>query len=247
MVAAGHQWCRQNGRAYREMVELLVSKGADVFDDYCDNTLLWACQGGDLETQSSFDVSNNSLTTQVSDARQIRQSKATTHASMKSIGTDISESKATTPPRPTPGDAFIKSVYTIVTQTGTEEDSSTECFVFMELYGERARPETLYLKNPGNLMREGSNDTFKFTRSSDLGKFTKMVLRVRKFGFTPGWLVVGVEVGRKRTYKRHETTDIYYTYINQWFQRMDGWHFFDNEETKFVMPYTMVSTFTTEY
>ncbi|XP_071098451.1 uncharacterized protein [Haliotis cracherodii] len=188
--------------------------------------------------------SNSSTEDRTSD---IRQSKATTHASITSTRPDLSGSQANTPPRPSPGDAFIKSVYTIVTQTGTEEDSGTECYVNVDLYGETGGKETLYLNNPGDEMANGSNDTFTFTRSSDLGNFTKMVLRVLKFGLTPGWLVVGVEVGRKRTYKRHETTDIYYTYINQWFQRMDGWHFFEFAETNFVMNYTMMSTFTTEY
>ncbi|XP_048251490.1 A-agglutinin anchorage subunit-like [Haliotis rufescens] len=188
--------------------------------------------------------SNSSTEDRTSD---IRQSKATTHASITSTGPDLSGSQATTPPRPSPGDAFIKSVYTIVTQTGTEKDSGTACFVYVDLYGETGGKETLYLDNPGDEMSEGSNDTFTFIRSSDLGNFTKMVLRVGKFGLRPGWLVVGVEVGRKRTYERHETTDIYYTYINQWFQRMDGWHFFEFAETKFVMNYTMMSTFTTEY
>ncbi|XP_071098450.1 uncharacterized protein [Haliotis cracherodii] len=201
----------------------------------------------DITHSKATTPSSNSNTSTEDRKSDIRQSKATTHASITSTGPDLSGSQGTTPPRPSPGDAFIKSVYTIVTQTGTEKDSSTDCYVNVDLYGETGGKETLYLNNSGNEMADGSNDTFTFTRSSDVGNFTKMVLRVLKFGFTPGWLVVGVEVGRKRTYKRHETTDIYYTYINQWFQRMDGWHFFHFIETKFVMNYTMVSTFTTEY
>ncbi|XP_067654176.1 uncharacterized protein [Haliotis asinina] len=191
------------------------------------------------------------------------KSKASKHLNIENTGTeerktDTNQSKATkhsntadsrtSKDRPTAaGEAYIATAYTIVTQTGTEKDSGTDCYVHLDLYGQQGLMDSLYLNNEGvDEMADGANDTFVFIRSIDLGNITQMVLRVAEFGIGPGWLLIGVDVRRKRNYERHTITETFHSYINKWFQRLDGLHFFDRGEEKYNMPYKLVSTVTTE-
>ncbi|XP_071097900.1 nuclear pore complex-interacting protein family member B13-like [Haliotis cracherodii] len=99
--------------------------------------------------------------------------------------------------------AFVRSTYRVVTETGKTKDSSTDCLVHLRVYGYKNNVEVFYLHKDIHDMDAGKVDRFQFTRTKDIGHITKMELFIKKFGIAPAWFCVRRELFQQNNAPPH--------------------------------------------
>ncbi|XP_067654183.1 uncharacterized protein [Haliotis asinina] len=141
------------------------------------------------------------------------------------------------------GTEAVSSVeYKVVTETGRKSDSGTASYVYLILHGV-SDSEELYLNHKGPEMVPESVDTFRFSRSKDLGGIRKMEIQMKAYmGMKSNWFCVKLEVERRRQYTSYTVVEMYSSFLNQWLPREIGedWMF----ETPRDIPFNLTKQFT---